>query len=85
VYSTSNDDLARDHERTVILLPMIRGDGAFTPRPGTLAIVADAESTAAFGPNALDPASRAPASDAGLRQAEGMAQAVAHYWNEGLT
>jgi NTE family protein len=85
VYSPANDDLVAGQQRTVVLYPMIRADGAFTHRPGIFPVIADSESVTAFGPNPLDPACRAPACDAGMRQAEGIVQAVEHYWHEGAS
>ena len=84
VYSTANADLANGYARTVVLCPVVMGPNdaeGSTSSHSTLAIVADAEAQAAFGPNLLDPASRGPALDAGFHQANKVANAVRRYWN----
>ena len=55
------------------------------PGDGSLTIVADAESLAAFGPNLLDPASRGAALEAGMRQADEVTAVVRSYWTEAAT
>jgi NTE family protein len=88
IYSVSNADLAEGHHRIVVLCPVAMGPGAPDVVPGEvaasgdgpLAIVADAESLAAFGPNLLDPASRGAALEAGMHQADEVAGVVRRYW-----
>jgi NTE family protein len=88
VASLTNADLAAGSDRTVVLSPMERlsgggddpgGPGPTVP-PRPLVVAADDAAVAAFGPNALDPACRVPALEAGLRQAASVAEAVAAYW-----
>ena len=95
INSVTNTDLAEGHHRVVVLCPVAMGPGApvaargkaavAVPGDGSLTIVADAESLAAFGPNLLDPASRGAALEAGMRQADEVAAVVRSYWTEAAT
>jgi NTE family protein len=80
IYSVTNVELAEGHARIVVLCPVAMGPGATAPGDGPLTVMADAGSLEAFGPNLLDPASRGPAMDAGMRQADDVAAAVRSYW-----
>jgi len=88
VYSTTNVDLAQGCTLTVVLCPVDMGPNTgegplvetTTPRLSTLPIVANAASLAAFGPNLLDPASREASLDAGMAQADEVADEVRQYW-----
>ncbi len=88
IYSVTNIDLVEGHHRTVVLCPVALGPGApdtaqaenSAPGGGPLSIVADAGSLEAFGPNLLDPASRGPALEAGMRQADEVETVVRNYW-----
>lgn len=88
-HSTTNADLAAGTDKALILVPSVllepqaavldveRGQLA----PGTsLVVQADEGSIAAFGPNPLDPSTRAPAFHAGQRQAQQSLAAVAAFW-----
>jgi NTE family protein len=93
IYSVTNTDLAEGHHRIIVLCPVAMGPGApdaawgeaALPGDGSLTIVADAESLAAFGPNLLDPASRGAALEAGMRQADEVTAVVRSYWTEAAT
>jgi NTE family protein len=93
IYSVTNADLAEGHDRIIVLCPVTIGKGgrdlvptdATPTSEGPLAIVADAESSAAFGPNLLDPATRGAALEAGMRQADEVAAVVRRYWTEAAT
>ena len=86
--SATNADLAREHERVVVLAPIPRGLGPMTGVAGHLghlsarvAVVApDAASRAAIGRNVLDPAARAPSARAGREQAAAVVERVAAAW-----
>jgi NTE family protein len=91
--SIVNADLASDAERVLVLAPLrgqehnplgptldedvaaLRSGGA-----SVLVLDADEESTAAFGSNPLDPATRAPSARAGRRQGAVFAAAVRDLW-----
>ncbi len=89
VGSTVNMAAVRDCSVAVALVP----SGVDAPSPwgtpaaeeigafpgSTLAVFADPESLAAFGPNALDPACRAPSAEAGLVQGRREAHRVAAF------
>jgi NTE family protein len=89
VASTINMVAARDCAAAVALVPS--GEDAPSPFgvcaadeiaafPGpTLALFADAEALAAFGPNSLDPQCRAPSARAGRDQGRRWADAVAEF------
>jgi NTE family protein len=90
--SGTNADLAAGYDKVVVLAPIPRG---FGPMPGAAAhverlrresVVAlvspDAEALRAFGRNVLDPAKRADAARAGLRQAASVVSSVHAVWNE---
>ncbi|HSP36706.1 MAG TPA: patatin-like phospholipase family protein [Frankiaceae bacterium] len=93
VGSTANADLASNADRILVLAPL-RGQEHNPLGPtldeevaklrsgGTSALVLDAdeESTAAFGSNPLDPATRAPSARAGRRQGTDAAAAVRELW-----
>jgi NTE family protein len=83
--SPTNADLASGHERVVIVAPS--GAAAFLGLDDEIAglrsagshvelIVPDEASMAAFGPNVLDPATRAPSARAGLAQGTAAAAAL---------
>jgi NTE family protein len=82
VKSPTNADLAAGHDEVIVLAPLAGPTAdwadvelAELEAAGvrTLLIVADDEATAAMGPNALDPAMRRPAAEAGRRQARAAA------------
>ncbi len=89
VGSTVNIAVARDCGTAVVLVP----SGVDSPSPWgmtaaeeintfpgeTLAVFADAESLAAYGPNPLDPACRAPSAEAGRVQGRREAHRVARF------
>jgi NTE family protein len=94
IYSILNADLAAGAERVLVLAPMagqehnpfgttIAEEDAQLREAGAsevLVINADEESTASFGSNPLDPASRAPAARAGRRQAADCVDQVRGLW-----
>jgi len=87
--STANLDLVAGAERVVVLAPLPRSFSRRTslraqlervgPREWSV-ITPDAEALADFGRNLLDPAKRADAARAGLRQAGGLVDEVRHVW-----
>jgi len=90
--SGTNADLAAGYDKVVLLAPLVRG---FGPMPGaaahverlrresTVALVSpDPEALRTFGRNVLDPAKRADAARAGLRQAASVVSAVREVWSE---
>ncbi|MFI7678004.1 patatin-like phospholipase family protein [Actinophytocola sp. NPDC049390] len=91
--SGTNADLAAGYDKVVVLAPIPRG---FGPMPGAAAhierlrressavtlVSPDAEALRAFGRNVLDPAKRADAARAGLRQAASVVSAVRAAWSE---
>jgi NTE family protein len=96
VRSASNADLARGHELVAVVAPIgasEQGIGALARRQidaevATLRgsdsdvelILPDARAVEAFGPNLMDPARRAPAAEAGLRQGREAAERLAARW-----
>jgi NTE family protein len=92
VRSGTNADLAAGYDKVVLLAPLVRGFGAM-PGPAThverlrreaeVALVSpDPDALRAFGRNVLDPAKRADAARAGLRQASAVASAVRDVWHD---
>lgn len=87
--STANVDLVAGADRVVVLAPLPR---SFSKKssiraqlekvgPREWSVVApDAEAVAAFGKNLLDPAKRADAARAGVRQAQGLVEEMRHVW-----
>lgn len=87
--STANVDLVAGADRVVVLAPLPR---SFSKKssiraqlekvgPREWSVVApDAEAVAAFGKNLLDPAKRAAAARAGVRQAQGLVEEMRHVW-----
>ena len=82
--SSTNADLAVGYASVVIITPMspenpgnesLAKELRVLEQSGATMVLlrADAEAIASFGPNALDPAFRVAAAEAGLRQAGGMA------------
>jgi NTE family protein len=90
VRSATNAELAADHDIVLILSPMAAAmtpqldatEVAFLEAGGSTVVVlrVDDDAMAAMGPNALDPAMRAPALDAGRRQGEAAAADIAELW-----
>ncbi|MET8764568.1 patatin-like phospholipase family protein [Lentzea sp. NPDC004782] len=86
--SAANVDLAAGCSRVVVVAPLTRSvSEAATPRAqaarlGVPSIVVspDQAALAAIGRNVLDPARRRPAAEAGLAQAESVAEAVREVW-----
>ena len=93
VRSTTNADLARGHDRILILNPLganadyfgtgPTSEAAALEREGSqvLVIAPDAASTAAIGPNPLDPVTREPSALAGRAQGRELAASVAALWS----
>jgi len=88
-YSITNADVAAGADRTLILVPSVLPDAQVAAlrverdhlAPGmSMVVQADEESVAAFGPNPLDPSTRAPAFHAGRRQAEQARAQVRSFW-----
>lgn len=87
--STANVDVAREAQRLVVLAPLPRSISSkasiraqverVAPRAWSV-ITPDAESLAAFGRNLLDPATRAAAAEAGLRQSRALAGRTGEVW-----
>ncbi len=92
--SICNADLAGDAERVLVLAPMTGME--HNPLGATLdeevdalratgvqvvVVAADESSTAAFGTNPLDPATRAPSARAGREQAAAVAETVRRFWS----
>lgn len=87
--STANVDLAAGADRVVVLAPIPRSMSRKTSIRSQLAEVAprewsvvspDPEALAAFGKNLLDPAKRADAARAGLRQSRELVAELTHVW-----
>lgn len=88
--SAANVDLAAGADRVVVLAPIAQAYSLATsiraqlervaPREWTV-ITPDAEALAAFGKNLLDPAKRADAARAGLRQSAGLVDEMRHVWS----
>ena len=87
--SPTSADLAVGCDRVLVLAPMgavgpvldeemarLEADGA-----AVLVVRPDADATAAFGPNPLDPACRAPSAAAGRRQGAATADEVRAFWS----
>lgn len=75
--SPTNLDLTAGHDDVVALVPLLTLGGALVDREAeelrrtgaqVRLVVADQQATAAMGPNALDPAVRGAAAEAGRRQ-----------------
>ncbi|WP_210652184.1 patatin-like phospholipase family protein [Nocardioides sp. SYSU D00065] len=87
--STANVDVARGAERVVVLAPLPRAFSKKTsirsqiervaPRAWSV-VTPDADALASFGRNLLDPAKRAAAAEAGLRQSRGLVDQVRAVW-----
>jgi NTE family protein len=87
--SAANVDLAAGAERVVVLAPLPQAFSRATsiraqlervaPREWSV-ITPDREALAAFGKNLLDPAKRADAARAGLRQSADLIDEVRHVW-----
>lgn len=87
--STANIDVAAGAERVVVLAPLPRAVSRKTsiraqvqkvaPRAWSV-VTPDAEALAAFGRNLLDPAKRAAAAEAGLRQSRDVVDRVGAVW-----
>jgi len=90
VRSTTNVDVARGHDRILVVAPFPDLPGPWhPPLPEQLAalaparthlIAADAASLEAFGSNPLDPATRAPSTRAGRSQGRTIASIVGEFW-----
>ena len=92
VHTALNADLAVGASRVLVLAPLgALGEGPLgagwdTDRPlveasgRALLVEPDEPSRAAFGSNPLDPATRGPASEAGLAQADDVVEAVREVW-----
>ena len=87
--SSANVDVAAGADRVVVLAPLPRAVSkkasirAQLERVGPRAwsvVTPDPEALAAFGRNLLDPAKRAAAAEAGLRQARGIVDQVGGVW-----
>ena len=86
--SAANADLARGHDRLVVLAPLARGvgpmasvDAQVTGMVSRVAVVSpDEAGRTAIGRNVLDPAARAPAARAGRTQAAAVAARIAEVW-----
>ena len=87
--STANIDVAAGADRIVVLAPLPRSISKKTsirsqvekvgPRAWSV-VTPDQEALAAFGRNLLDPAKRAVAAEAGLRQARDLVDQVGPVW-----
>ena len=90
VRSMTSADVAGDHDRVLVLVPVALADeqraqleaelATLAAETTTLVVEADEEAVAAFGPNPLDPAARAGAVKAGQRQAAGLVETVRAFW-----
>ncbi|MBC9904054.1 patatin-like phospholipase family protein [Achromobacter xylosoxidans] len=93
IRSMTNADMAAGYQQVVVLAPLGYREG--NPVSGHLrrelqtlceagslvhAVLPDAASVQAIGDNVLDPARRADAAEAGLRQASAIAQALRQAW-----
>jgi NTE family protein len=84
VRSAINSDLAEGHDRVVVLAPLAGPSEAMTSAEldalrgsASVAVVSSDEAAVeAMGPNALDPAMRRPAAEAGRRQGRAAAASV---------
>jgi NTE family protein len=87
--STANVDLVAGADRVVVLAPLPRSFskkssiraqlGKVGPREWSV-VAPDPEALAAFGKNLLDPAKRADAARAGVRQAGSLVDEMRHVW-----
>jgi NTE family protein len=87
--STANVDLAEGADRVVVLAPLPRSFskaasiraqlGRVAPREWSV-VAPDASALRDFGPNLLDPARRAHAALAGLRQSAALVDEARHVW-----
>jgi NTE family protein len=87
--STANVDVARGAQRVVVLAPLPRSVSRKTsirsqlerlaPREWSV-VTPDPEALAAFGRNLLDPAKRAVAAEAGMRQSKDLVDEIRHVW-----
>ena len=90
IRSVLNADLAAGHDVVLILAPIdeplpvgpdvVAGMEALEARARILFVRPDEASTAAFGPDLLDPASREPSARAGRRQGQALAESVRSFW-----
>jgi NTE family protein len=90
IRSPANADLAGDHDRVVVVAPIVRGVGPMSATSQVaklradgarvVLVAPDADARRAIGRNTLDPARRAPAARAGRAQAAGVAAGVAEVW-----
>ncbi|HET9140097.1 patatin-like phospholipase family protein [Actinophytocola sp.] len=86
VRSLANADLAAGHDVVAIIAPIddpsVADQAAELADAGTRTAIftPDEESLAAFGPDVLDPATRAPAARAGRAQGQHLAATVATLW-----
>jgi NTE family protein len=91
VRSPANADLAADHERVVVLAPLVRGFSRGSGAAGQVAALRaagarvvlatpDADALRAIGRNVLDPARRAAAARAGRAQAAAAAAELGALW-----
>lgn len=90
--SITNGDLAQGYDRVLVVAPFlgfpenplgpsVAEEVALLEQTGrALLVAADATSTAAFGSNPLDPATRGPSARAGRAQAAGVLDAVRELW-----
>jgi NTE family protein len=93
IRSMTNADMAAGYQQVVVLAPLGYREG--NPVSGHLrrelqalrdagsevhAVLPDATSEQAIGDNVLDPARRADAAEAGLRQASALAQTLRQAW-----
>ena len=95
VRSSTNADLAAGNDRVLVLTPMdpallgaqVEDEVAGLEAAGSQVVVvqADPEALAAMGDNALDPAYRGPAVDAGLRQGGVAVELVRAMWRGAAT
>ncbi|RZU49167.1 NTE family protein [Krasilnikovia cinnamomea] len=90
VRSVANVDLAKGHERVVVIAPMSRSArragrpdaqaAALGPGVRSVVVGPDAAAVTAIGPNALDPGRRAPAAEAGRAQAAAAVARIREVW-----
>lgn len=88
IRSTTNADLAADHDRVVVLAPLPRGFGArvagqvaaLRTRSRVELVTPDAAAVKSFGRNVLDPARRADAARAGRAQSAAVVDRVRSVW-----
>jgi NTE family protein len=90
IRSVLNADLAAGHDVVLILAPIdeplpvapdvVAGMEALEARARIRFVRPDEASTAAFGPDLLDPASREPSARAGRSQGQALAESVRSFW-----